>query len=238
MNDAGDPTASVVKGATEGALEWTAGRIAQLVARIQGHSAAVASDGVLLESIRHASKSEDAKFLKTYVTDRDQRRIVDDGLTLHELSDKPEHFGRLQRLRGDLFNRYGTKGLRAAQIVEQGVLGLFIRHMMREGLPKPDIVSSSFALLDTVEKWTFFVQVTDNVARVADEVRVRVLANQPGVFIVLGHGEQKPKAKSVVVAVLKKLGNDFGVSTHDTGREFVAFIGRLTEGRFELNLPA
>jgi hypothetical protein len=238
LSDPGDPTASAVKGAAEAVIEWTAPRIAQLVARIRGHSAAVASDGVLVESIRHASKSEEAKFLKTYVTDKEQRRIVDDGLTLYELSDKQEHHDRLKRLRADLFNRYGTRGLRAAEIVERGVLGLFLRQLMREGRPGNDIAKSAFALVDTVEKWTHFVQATDNVSRVSQEVKIRVLANQPGVFIVLGHGIQKTKARAIVTSTLRGLGRDFGVSTHDSGREFVAFIGKTRNGRFELTVPA
>jgi|SRR5579875_368249 hypothetical protein len=238
MSDPGDPLASAIKGATGAVIEWTAPRIAELVARIRGHSAAVASDGVLVESIRHASKSEEARFLKTYVTDKEQRRIVDDGLTLYELSDKHEHHDRLKRLRTDLLSRYGTRGLRAAEIVERGVLGLFLRQLMREGRPANEIVRSAFALIDTVERWTYFVQVTDNVQRVAKEVRIRALANQPGVFIVLGHGAQKTKAKAIVAAALRSMGRDFGISTHDSGREFVAFIGKTRGGRVELTVPA
>lgn len=230
--------ASAVKGATEAVIEWTAPKIAQLVARIRGHSAAVANDGILVESIRHASQSEDAKFLKTYVTDREQRRIVDDGLTLYELSDRPEHHDRLKRLRADLFNRYGTRGLRAAEIVERGVLGLFLRRLMREGRPASEIARSAFALIDTVERWTYFVKATDNVSRVAREVKIRVLANQPGVFIVLGHGAQKAKANTIVLSVLRGLGSDFVVSTHDSGREFVAIIGRARNGQIELTVPS
>lgn len=237
MSDPGDPTASAFKGATEAVIEWTAPRIAQLIARIQGHSAAVASDGVLVESIRHASKSEEAKFLKIYVTDKEQRRIIDGGLTLNELSDKPEHHDRLDRLRADLFDRYGTRGLHAAEIVERGVLGLFLRQLMREGRPKSDIARSAFALMNTVEKWTHFVQASDDVARVARELKFRVLANQPGVFIVLGHGAQKRKAERIVASSLHALGKDFGVVTHNEGREFVAFIGRTRNGRFEFTVP-
>jgi hypothetical protein len=109
---------------------------------------------------------------------------------------------------------------------------------MREGRPAPDIESSAFALMDTVERWTYFVQATDSVARVAQEVKIRALANQPGVFIVLGHGLQNAKAKSIVAAVLRSLGPDFDSATHEAGREHVAFIGKARNGRLELTVPA
>ncbi len=239
MTPAGDPPSDLIRGAVAGGLDWSAPRIAELVARLRGHSAAVASDGVLVESIRRASRGEEAQFLRTYVTDRDQRRIVDDGLTLHELSDRPEHHDRMQRLRSDLFRRYRSKGLRAAEVVERGVLSLFIRHLMRVGRSREEIRSSAFALLDTVERWTYFVQVeTENTARVVDEVRVRVLANQPGTFVILAHGNQRAKGRTIVAALLRRLGDDFGVSTNDTGREFVAFVGRSEGDEFELTVPA
>jgi len=238
LSASNDPTASAVKGAVEGALEWTAERISRLAARIQGHSAAAASDPVRLESIRRASKSEEARFLKTYVTDPAQRRIINDGLTLHELGEGPENVERLQSIRADLRRAANITGLHGAEIVQGGVLGLFIRHMMREGRSRSEISSAACTLLETVDKWTYFVQSTDRAAEVVEEVKVRVLANQPGVFIVFGSGQQKRKAKAIVDAVMKRLPKGFTTDSHDSGREFVAFIGRENEGRFELRVPA
>jgi hypothetical protein len=233
-----DPIASATRGVVEGVLEWTSERIGYLVARIQGHSAAVASDPIRLESVRRATKSEEARFLKEYITDPIQRRVIDDGLTLHDLGEDPDNHQRLKSIRNDLYHSLGTKELRGAEVVERGVLGLFIRQLMREGRSHADIAASAHALLETVERWTYFVQATDRVPSVIGEVKSRVIANQPAVFIVMGHGNQKLRAQAVVAGVLRKLPRGFAAQTHDTGREYVAFIGRESDHGFELRVPA
>ena len=223
--------------ATDRVAEWTSERIAELARRIHGHSAAASQDPERVESIRLATGSEEAKFLKSYVSDPDLRSIIDDGIALHHLSGDASNFDRMQRTRTDLVNERGVKGLRQAEVVERGVLGLFVRQMMRDGLPRAEIESAARDLLDSVREWTYFVQATDSPPRVAREVEVRVVANQPSTFVVLGHGNVKERAKAIVQAVMRRLGQEYEARTHDEGRTFVAFIGKFDTDGLVPHLP-
>lgn len=236
LTDAPPPEAR--KGeATEKVVEWTNAQVTDLVRRIHAHTAAASPDPIRVESIRLATGSEEAKFLKGYVRDPELRRIIDDGVALHNLSNDEVNHDRMQQTRTDIYRERGVTGLRQAEVVEHGVLGLFVRQMMRGGLPKAEIESSTQALLEAVRDWTYFVQEKDVPARVAREVEIRVVANQPATFVVLGHGNVTGKTKAIATAVMKRLGPDYEAQTHDERRVFVAFIGKSEVGKLVPHLP-
>lgn len=136
-----------------------------------------------------------------------------------------------------ILERFGTAGLRAAELVQSGVVGIFLARYLSASAPDAGIRNALETLLRRVEEFTAFVQVADDIKSVVRELEVKVLARSPHIFIVLGHGKAREKARKVIDRLLKKLPTDFGVELHDVGRSFFAFVGRMDGKELRLALP-
>ncbi|GEM_PF-6773127 len=109
-----------------GALEWSKDQVVDLARRLKNHAVAFLEDPDLFDLIREERRGEEWKLYRRYVPGRKRRILIQLGLTLRSLEQSQEDFENLQALRGKIHRKYGTSGLRAAQLVQRGVLRFFL----------------------------------------------------------------------------------------------------------------
>jgi hypothetical protein len=165
------------------------------------------------------------------------RIIFQMGLALRRLERDRTRAQDLLDLRTRLKRKYGVAGLRAAELVQRGILGTYFLKLLREEASPADIESAVEDLMRRVDLYTSFIQEKDDAKEIVKELYIRVLSQAARMFIVLGYGAAKTKARKVVDDLLKTLPKAYGAERHETDRDFFAFIGKVHEGELQLVLP-
>lgn len=232
-----DNLAGLSQGATYAVLEWTKDQIAQFVARLRNREIAFVRDPETVSLVREERKGPEWTLFKEHLHDKRLRLIFQMGLTLRRLEKSLEDRNKLLDLRGKILRKFGASGLRAAELVQRGVLGTFYMKFLREAESPVDIESALADLLDRVDLYTAFIQEKDNAREVVRELSIRVLSRVAQIFIVFGYGNAKSKAKEVVEELQKTLPKTYGAEKHETDRDFYALIGRVEQGEVLLVMP-
>ena len=218
-------------------MDWTKEQVLGFVERIRSRDVAFVQDPASIKLIREERKGEEWGFLREHVVDEKLRILVIMGLTLRRLEKARSDLQRLHDLRDQVRRKYGTAGLQAAELVQRGILGIFLARFLRDSRSHADIVSAVEELLERVEEYTEFVQASDSVRETVKELAVRIVARTPRMFIILGYGEAKDKAKKVLDELLKALPKTYDAEINETGKTFSAFVGKVEQGELRLELP-
>lgn len=232
-----DNLSGVYRGATYGALEWTKDQITAFVSKLRHRQLAFVRDPETVNLIREERKGPEWALFREHIHDRRLRLLFQMGLTFRRLEKTPEERERLLDLRRKVLKKFGAPGLRAAELVQRGMLGTFYMKFLREAESPADVESAVADLLDRVDLYTAFIQEKDDVKETVKELNIRVLSRVAQIFIVLGYGKAKSKAKKVVEELLKTLPGTYGAERHETERDFYAFVGKVEHGEVILVLP-
>jgi hypothetical protein len=237
VEDDTSPAVAAAHGATKALLEWGEERIIDLAARLRDREVAFIGNRETMALVRRERRTEEAGLLRRYVRDKRLREITVLGLALRRLEKRPEDAERLQELRRKIHRRHAVNGLQAAELVQRGIVALLISRFMSEEHVPEDITRALENLLNRVRRYAMFVKSSDNINSLVAEVKPKILAQSPDLFIVLGRGEAMEKAKRLLAALLKALPKGFVAERHETGSDFSAFIGKRDGDTFELTLP-
>jgi len=232
-----DPLTSATRGAALGALDWTKEQVALFATKLRNRELAFIRDVETINLVRQERQNPEWQVLKEHIKDQRLRVLVTVGLTLRRLEKDRKNTEKIQDLRMRIHNKHGTPGLRAAELVQRGILGLFFMRFLRETESPADIQHALETLLKKVEEYTAFVQEKDDLDALSKELRVRVLARVPYLFIILGYGSQKTRAKRVLDKVLKVLPGTFDAERHETANDFFGIIGRVEGDELRIVLP-
>jgi len=190
-----------------------------------------------IDLIKEARRGGEWSLLKEHLTDRRLRILAMMGLTLRRLEKDPKDKDRLLDLRQKILRKYGGVGLHAAELVQRGTLETFLLLILREAESPAEVGPAVEDLLNRVDQYTAFVQQADEVDDLVKELQVRVLSRVSQVFIIFAYGAQKKRARKVLEGLMEVLPKGYGAETHETGRSFTAFVGKMVEGEVQINLP-
>ena len=209
-----------------------------MVDRLRNRQVAFLEDPDLFDIVRTESRTEEWALYKRYVRESGLRVIVKMGLLLRHLETSPESRGRIDEVRGRIYDQFGPRGVQAAELVQRGVFRLFLDKLLSLRPEPPELGRIAERLVRGVERFTYFVQAHDAPRRVTEEIVPRIRANSPGTFIVLGHGRAVAVADAAVDGTLSALGSRYDKSIHRESKTLIAMIGLKDErGRLRFELP-
>lgn len=237
MSGPPDPISSVIRGVVSGTLDSVPERIHALALKILEHQTAFVRDPVSLSAIRGSRKIEEYRVYKAYVHDPELLKIIRLGLALRQMPGEEAYYERVRKLKTVIHSKLGTQGLRAAEVVQNGVLREFMSDLVGSSSSPADVEQGITRLLKGVERWTHFVQDKDNTTSLCPELQQRINANQPGVFIIFGHGSMVSKARTLSESVVRLLGSSYASEERVVGRTIMFFIGKLEGERVDIRLP-
>lgn len=232
-----DPLSSTIRGVVAGAVDSVPAKIHKLALLILERKTAFVKDPLALAAVRESRKLQEYRIYKQFVKDQRLLTLIRLGLALKKLEGEEGYQERVARMRQSILNKFGTPGLRAAEVVESGALREFLGELVSRSTSPADVENGLTKLLDGVEKWTFFVQGKHAVAPLAKELYHRILANQPGVFIIFAHGTARVGARRLEEATIKSLGAQYGSEERQVGDCLMFFIGKKVAGKVEIRAP-
>ena len=227
---------NIARGAVRGALDWTTEQVEAFAAKLLNRDLAFVQNEQTIDQIQEERKGEEYLILKQHISNPRLRVLVVMGLTLRRLERDPADKRRLHSLRNKILRKYGASALRAAELVQRGIVGILYMTIISESRSPADISTAIENLLENVDQYAVFIQERDGIRATVDDLVIRIRANQPRTFVILGYGVAIEKAKKVVEGVLEKLPKTYGVERHETEKEFYAFVGALEGDRVKVVL--
>lgn len=164
--------------------------------------------------------------------------MVKMGLLLRHLESSPDSRGRIDEVRGRIYDQFGPRGVQAAELVQRGVFRLFLDRLLAVRPQPPGLVASAERIVHGVERYTYFVQGHDSIPIAIREIASKIRANSPGTFIVFGHGRAVAKADDIVEGVIRELGPRYDKSVHRESNTLIVFVGLQDDrGQLRFELP-
>ena len=199
----------VIAGATKGLLSYSEDKVKEFVRRFQNRDLHFIKDIETEDSVLEQRRSAEFQTYKQYVKDPQLKIIVSLGLTLRSLKSKIQ---QRSSLRTKIRDTYGLSSLHVAEFVENEqfarVLPLLLPHVAGPGEMRERVET----LLREIEKYVLFVQSADNVLKKTDEAATRVLANNPGVFVLYAKGSACAKLNEIVEGLRDRV-SDYAINT-------------------------
>ncbi len=187
MVNSEDIIKDVVEGATKGVINSGREYIKELVDKFRNRKLAFIGEKETIERVKEQLKSNEHSFYQTYIKDKKAQNCAVMGLTLRKL-DSPEEIKRRENLIKKIIKTYEIKGLHISYLVQNGVLNRYLTKLIEE-LESEDILKEEINnFLTNVEDHTYFVKKTQSPENVAEEIKTKIIANSPKIFIISGMG--------------------------------------------------
>ena len=170
-------------GVTKGLLDWSLSSIKALAQKFRDKELAFIQDEETIKVVKEQLNSGELNFYKIYIPDEKILFLAKIGLTLRRLENNSE---RRKNLRDKVHQKYEVRGLHISQFVENGLLNRYIGILIENLISIQDLKDKIMKLLNEIEKYVLFVKAQDVERSVIDQVRIKVFANSPSIFVVSG----------------------------------------------------
>lgn len=218
--------AGAAEGATRAVLSLSEEKLKALVARFLNRDVAFVQDVETINVAKEQRNTSEYDLFKRYIDDRQLCILFQMGLTLRKLERQKD---RVASLRTKILNKYGSRGLHIAQLVQNGFFNKFLASCLARTPTTQQLTTEIRTFLDDIEKTAIFVREEDNVQARTIEIQVKILANSPKHFIVAGSGY----AKEICAAIGEKLrdwiyrsAKDYNWEIYETQFEEVIFLSK------------
>ncbi len=170
-------------GVAKGLLDWSLSSIKNLAQKFRDKKLAFIQDEETIKIVKEQLNSGELNFYKIYIQDEEILFLTKIGLTLRRLENNLE---RRKNLRDKVHQKYEVRGLHIAQFVENGLLNTYIGILIENLTSIQDFKDKILKLLTDIEKYVLFVRKEDNERNVIQNVRTKVFANSPSIFVISG----------------------------------------------------
>lgn len=221
-----EPLEDIAKGATKGALEWTADFIKQIAKNFQENKLRFISDKENIEITKEQYNSGELQIYKAYIEDKAKLMVLRMGLVLRRLENKGEK-ERKQTLREDIMKKYEIKGLHVAQFVENGILNRYIGILLDDIGSIEKFKERINEIIDNIEKYVIFVKSTDNDRLVLETCLKITTANLSMIFIVSGIGSAAQIVKNIEERLKELLKESYELEKMSKGDKENLFFKRI-----------
>jgi hypothetical protein len=228
------PVSDATEGATKGFLNWTKEQVLELARKLTDKEVAFVEDKPTAETIKKQKDTSDYGIIVRFLPRGHLRVLVSLGLALRQMEHNPE---AVAKLKNNIHDQFGSQGLRAAELVQIGIVSQLLTRLTRIYSNPKDVERRLVAFLEHVEQLAIWVAKEDmkNYKRISDLVKVRVDTNASQMVILLGRAEKATAAVLKILHVLKQDPRDYFVEVDQSGYQLTAYVfppevrGRLAD---------
>jgi hypothetical protein len=221
-----DPLEDIAKGATKGALEWTADFIKQIAKNFQENKLKFIRDKENIEIAKDQYDSGELQIYKAYIEDKNKLMILRMGLVLRKLENKGDK-ERKQALREDIMKKYEIKGLHVAQFVENGILNRYIGILLDDIGSIEKFKERINDVIDNIEKYVLFVKNADTERLVLESCLRITTSNLSMIFIVSGIGSAAETIRKIEERLIELLKENYELEKMSKGDKENLFFKRI-----------
>ncbi|MCJ7635515.1 hypothetical protein MUP77_24395 [Candidatus Bathyarchaeota archaeon] len=219
-----DPLASVTKGVTSAAIEWTEEKIKLLVAQFRDRRVVFVQDSKTIAAAREKRKVPEYDLFSKYVFDETLRLLFRLGLILRDWECDVR---RRDNLRTKIVGKYGLVGLHVAEFAQNGFFSKYLVTIMTRIQEQTDLTCEIEDFFRNMEKMVSFIKETDNVEKKAKEIITRIHSNLPNTYIIFSSVSATSKCSKVKKLVMDEI-SDYTVELYKTQAKEVYFINKVT----------
>lgn len=219
------PYDEIAEGAVKGLLSWTKEQVLSFVNKLKNRDIAFIKNRETIDIVREQIRTAEWQVYKNYLSDKRLRLLVQMGLALRRMEKRSDK-EMLFNLRDKIVFKYGADGLHIAQFVQNDFLGKYFAKMITEGASTSDLIRYIEEILNNVEKYVAFIGEKENPDKKVQEIKIRIQANLPQVFILASYGS----AVEIVKKIRTTLSNEiqgYSVSVYEEGEKYVCLLTRI-----------
>jgi len=216
----------ITEGITKGFLNWTKKQIVDLVKQYKNKDISFIGNKETIELVKDQLKTSEWSVYKNYIFDKKLRLLTQMGLALRRLGASRT---KLQSLRDNILSKYGLSGLHIAQFVQNGLLGIYLGNVLTKAILPSELTDSINEILFNIDKYAVFVQEKDSADRKAEEIKVRIQANLPKVFILSGYGSASSVAKQIQDILEEEVNNEYVLEKYEDKEKYICFFSRVNQ---------
>ena len=190
-----NPIEHAAEVAIKASLDWSIDKIKELALKFKNNDISFLEDTEAFEEALNQLKTEEWKFYKRYIKDKYLRILIELGLTLRKFENDDR---KLKYLRDKIHERFDTKGLRIAQVIQNETLLKFSGTLLKIN-NVAGITHTIEDLLNNVDRDVVFIKETDEVENLYDELKTKIYANLPRILLLISKGSANIIASSVVI---------------------------------------
>lgn len=225
MSSEPNQTADIAKGVTKGVLDWSLDKIKELARRFRNREINFIKDVETINIAKEQRIASEWEIFKHYISDRDFRVLFQMGLTLRRL-ERDEKKEKLDGLREKIKNRYDTKGLHIAQIVQSGIFNKYIGIVLGTTTTSQKLRFEINNLFESIEKTIVFIQMTDDVDKKIKEIDIKINANSPKTFIISSFGTTMATCEEIKDGVMEEI-SGYECESYATKNRKVYFLIKI-----------
>ena len=189
-----NPIERAAEVAIKASLDWSIDKIKELALKFKNNDISFLEDTEAFEEALNQLKTEEWKFYKRYIKDKYLRILIELGLTLRKFENDDR---KLKYLRDKIHERFDTKGLRIAQVIQNETLLKFSGTLLKIN-NVAGITHTIEDLLNNVDRDVVFIKETDEVENLYDELKTKIYANLPRILLLVSKGSANFKTLEVV----------------------------------------
>src|SRR3989344_1316784 len=163
-----NPIERAAEVAIKASLDWSIDKIKELALKFKNNDISFLEDTEAFEEALNQLKTEEWKFYKRYIKDKYLRILIELGLTLRKFENDDR---KLKYLRDKIHERFDTKGLRIAQVIQNETLLKFSGTLLKIN-NVAGITHTIEDLLNNVDRDVVFIKETDEVENLYDELKI------------------------------------------------------------------
>jgi len=199
-----DPLRDFAAGLAKGAFDWTADKASYYVALLRNHEIAFIGRIDLIREAQELGKVPELQFYREYLTDGRLRLLAWMGLVLRQYESDPLRQEDLHALRDRIRKKYKEDGLHIAQVVQSRILAEVIPPVLSNERDKAAAAVTIEAFLNESGRFCIFVKDKDHIDTRIEEVRVRLMALRPPLFVLFARGSAKSVCNTVVIGLSQR----------------------------------
>lgn len=150
-----EDTKDVAEGATKALLSWGEDKIKELLVKFKDRKLVFIRNKETIDLVKEQLKSGEWSLYKEHIHNTELRLLVQMGLALKRLENKPE---ALQNLRDKIVGKYLTRGLHIAEFVQNNILSSFIARLANKVSSASEISVELEEFLYHIDKYVLFVK--------------------------------------------------------------------------------
>ncbi len=217
-----DHLASIAKGTTEGALNWSKEQIKELVYKLKNREIGFLENVERIQLVNGQRHSPEGDLSLKYVKNKEHRTLASLGLAMRKI--EKTNPSELDIYKAKISSKFGKDGLHVAEFFQHGLFSRYIGVMVSLLNSVADMEKGVEEILSNIEKYVVFITSGDNVDNKSGDIIVRLQANQPTSLIIAGLGTAKNKANDIAINVSNRMQETYDVERNEDANRITYFF--------------
>jgi len=222
MRMSDDSLASIAKGISSAAFEWTEEKLKTLISEIRDGDMKIVNDIDTYQVMKEQKKLPEFKLFTKYIYDDTLCKLFQIGLSLRALE---RNVQKRDALRTRTVQLYAKIGLHIAEFIQNGFFIKYLDTVIKREKTETGIRNELMEFFKNFEKTVTFIKEKDNVEKTAREISTRIISNLPRTYIIFSSVAATKTCSKVKERVMSEI-TGYTFEVYKTSAKEVYFLSK------------